>query len=399
MARTNNEFQVDFLDIFIILSRWKKTIFIISFLFVSVAIVLALTVIPEYTASAVIMPKEDNMDVASSFIKNISSAKSQLKGNIFSPATDLENVYIAILKSRKLQLDVINKFDLVDVYKFKRQKYFIEDVLRVFNKKVSAGLSEEGMIVINVKDNSPKRAADIANYIVDKMDEIYGNLSVESARNRRIFLEDRLSVIKNDLANAEDSLKIFQIKNGIVDVTQQEKATIDAAAGVEAKLLAMELELNIAKKIYNADNQKIKEMENNLSEMKKQRDNFTDIRETSLLLPLKIAPDLGVKFFRLKRGLKIQEMLFELVMQQYETTKIEEAKNTPHIQILDRADPPQKRTKPKRTRMVIGAFAASLIFNFILVNFLELVTRMKRERTENYLKILTVINNIVPGRK
>ena len=321
-------------------------------------------------------------------------AKNQLKGNIFSPATDIENVYLAVLKSRKLQLDVIHTFDLANVYKFRKGHYFIEDVLKAFNKRVKSYISDEGMLFVTVEDESPKRAADIANYITSVMDNIYGNLAVETARNRRIFLEEQLRIIKKDLRNCEDSLTQFQVINRIVDVEQQAKATIDAGAMVEAKLLATELELNIAKKTFTPDNQKIKEMETNLAEMKKQRESLTDVRESSLLLPLKIAPQVGIAFVRLKRNLKVQELAFEFIMQQYEAAKFEEAKNTPHVQILDRADPPEKRSKPKRKRMVATAFLLSMIFNFIIVNALENFKRMRRDNTENYRKIVMIMKNI-----
>ena len=394
MSNATSEIRIDVLDSIMVLSRWKKTVLFTTLLFVITAIALALTMKPQYIATTVVIPKEDNMDVVSSFIKNMPIAKNQLKGNIFSPATDIENVYLAVLKSRKLQLDVIHTFDLANVYKFRKGHYFIEDVLKAFNKRVKSYISDEGMLFVTVEDESPKRAADIANYITSVMDNIYGNLAVETARNRRIFLEEQLRIIKKDLRNCEDSLTQFQVINRIVDVEQQAKATIDAGAMVEAKLLATELELNIAKKTFTPDNQKIKEMETNLAEMKKQRESLTDVRESSLLLPLKIAPQVGIEFVRLKRNLKVQELAFEFIMQQYEAAKFEEAKNTPHVQILDRADPPEKRSKPKRKRMVIIAFLLSMIFNFIIVNVLENVKRMRRNNTENYRKIVMIMKNI-----
>ena len=394
MSNATSEIRIDVLDSIMVLSRWKKTVLFTTLLFVITAIALALTMKPQYIATTVVIPKEDNMDVVSSFIKNMPIAKNQLKGNIFSPATDIENVYLAVLKSRKLQLDVIHTFDLANVYKFRKGHYFIEDVLKAFNKRVKSYISDEGMLFVTVEDESPKRAADIANYITSVMDNIYGNLAVETARNRRIFLEEQLRIIKKDLRNCEDSLTQFQVINRIVDVEQQAKATIDAGAMVEAKLLATELELNIAKKTFTPDNQKIKEMETNLAEMKKQRESLTDVRESSLLLPLKIAPQVGIAFVRLKRNLKVQELAFEFIMQQYEAAKFEEAKNTPHVQILDRADPPEKRSKPKRKRMVIIAFLLSMIFNFIIVNVLENVKRMRRNNTENYRKIVMIMKNI-----
>jgi tyrosine-protein kinase Etk/Wzc len=394
MSKSNKDFQINILDLIIPLTHRKKYVALITFLFVGISIWSAYKAELEYTTVAIVMPKEDNTDLLSSYIKNIPMAKSQLKGNIFSPATDMENVYLAILKSRKLQLDVINKFDLVKVYKFQQKKYFIEDVLKAYNKHVGGTISDEGMLYITVTDNSPVRAAEIANYITDKMDQIYMNLSVETAKNQRLFLEDRLIVIKQNLLQCEDSLTQFQIENGVVDIELQAKSTVEAAATIEVRLLAAELDLNIAKRIFLADNQKIKEMEMNLSEIKNQRDKLSKFRETDFLIPLKTAPAIGVQFLRLKRNLKIQELLFELVTQQYETAKLEEAKNTPHIQILDRASPPEKRSKPQRTNMVMTGFFASVILNLILMNFLEIFKRIRQENSENYRKFVMVFKSL-----
>ena len=260
-AQLKNEIRIDVLEMVTILAKWKRTIVFTTTLAVVAAVVGAYLIPPEYTAQAVVVPKEDNMDAVSSFIKNMPIAKSQLKGNIFSPATDIENVYIALLRSKTLQLYVINKFYLPNVYKFKKNKYFIEDVVRAYNRRVTTSLSDEGMLVVNVEDQSPRRAADMANYIVGVMDRIYGNLSVDAARNRRMFLEGRLQLVKHDMAECEDSLTQYQIKNRIADVEQQAKATIDAGATVEAKLLATELDLNISRKMFTSDNEKIKELE------------------------------------------------------------------------------------------------------------------------------------------
>ncbi len=394
--KSHNEIRINILDMILILIKWKKTFIWITILFVIAAVLFALLAEKQYCAVSVIIPREDNTDVVSSYIKNIPMIKSQLKGNIFSPATDLENVYIALLKSRTLQLEVIRKFDLAAVYKLKNKKhYFIEDVIRAYNKHVGGEISDEGMLIVGVLDSDPQRAADIANYITVVLNNIYMDLSVETARNRRIFLEERLKIIKNDLSTCEDSFTQFQIRNGVVDLDKQAGATVEAAAAVEARLLAEELDLNIAKKTLFSDNPRIKEMESDLAELRKQRSYFTDKRHSDLLLPMKIAPALGLQFFRLKRDLKIQELLFELVMQQYEAAKLEEAKNTPHVQILDQATPPQKREKPKRKQIVIFAFCASIIFNFIFINFLEIFERMRLENTDNYRKIMLIAGSII----
>jgi uncharacterized protein involved in exopolysaccharide biosynthesis len=393
MKKNADEISVNILDILLVLLKWKKVMIINIVVFVVAAIAYALLAEQQFTASTVIVPKEDPLDMVSGVMKNISLSK--LQGNLFSPASDLENLYLAILRSGKLESEVIQKFDLVKVYKMdKGKKIYREDVAKALEKHIKFGLNDEGTLFIQVMDCSPQRAADMANFMASTLDQIYKELSIETARNRRVFLEERLDSVKKDLALSEDSLARFQIENGLVDIDQQAKMSIEVGALSEARLKAAELDLNIAKKIYLNDDQKIKEMEMNIAEIKNQRDNLTHVRETDLLIPLKIAPAIGVRFFRLKRNVKIQELLFELITQQFEMAKIEESKTTPHVQILDKAYPPEKRSKPKRRNVVVIAFLASLLSGLLLVNCLELLGRMKEENSPNYQKLKLILHNV-----
>jgi len=225
--------------------------------FVVAAIAYALLAEQQFTATTVIVPKEDPLDMVSGVMKNISLSK--LQGNLFSPASELENLYLAILRSGKLESEVIQKFDLVKVYKMdKGKKIYREDVAKALEKHIKFGLNDEGTLFIQVTDCSPQRAADMANFMAATLDEIYKDLSIETARNRRIFLEERLDAVKKDLVLSEDSLARFQIENGLVDIDQQAKMSIEVGALSEARLKAAELDLNIAKKIFLNDDQKSK---------------------------------------------------------------------------------------------------------------------------------------------
>ena len=394
MQNDNKSIEINVLDALLVVSKRKRIIFAITTCFVITTIIIAMLTEKQYMASTVILPKEDEIDMLSSYMKGMSLSKAKLGGNIFSPANDAENMYISILKSRRLQLDVIEKFDLINVYKFKKKNLFFEDVLRAFGKHIKFAIDDEGNLTINVIDVSPQRAADITTYMAQKLDEIHKELSTESARNRRIFLEDRLLLTKETMFRCEDSLALFQMHYGLVDLDEQAKATIEAASTIEARILTLQMDLNMAKKIFNADNQKINELEMNLQEMKKQRVSLEETRQSDLMIPLKQAPELGLQFFRLKRNLKVQEMIFEILTQQFEAAKLEEAKQTPHIQILDKAIPPQKRIKPKRTMMVEIGFLLGLACSFGYIGCSEYIRRMKSGNDENYQKIKLLFKNL-----
>jgi len=375
MAKQQGELFVDLIDWLLILAKQKKIIIFGSFLIACITAVMMLLTHPVYRAVATIMPPErTNPDIQTmgSMAQSMTASK-KLAAGLFSPASDLENIYIGVLKSATLELDVIDHFDLLHEYGFinkkskKPNKYCIEDVISAFEKHLICSVTDEGFFTIAVDDTSPVRAATMANYICTKLDEIYIQISTATAKNKRIFIEEQRDTIIRNLSNAESTITTFQQKTHIVDIDQQAKATIDASAALESKCLSTEIELNIANRIYTADNPKAKELAMQLSEMKKQRDALMHTPKSDILLPLNTAPELGMEFIRLRRNLEVQEKLYELIVQQYEMAKLEEASTKPHIQFLDRAMPPQKKIKPQRTKTVLIRFVLSFAGISVLV--------------------------------
>jgi tyrosine-protein kinase Etk/Wzc len=390
----NKDLTINILDLLMLIVRKKAVFFIVGFIFVAGGVVVSLLYPKSFIATTVLMPPENNSLGLAGIMPKLSFGK--LDKSMFSSGSDQENIYLAILKSKTLQLDVVNHFDLVRVYKFdKSKKYYIEDVLKIFSNAQGIVVSNESTISISIEDKSPSRAAEMANYMAQKLDEIYKRLTLETARNRRIFLEERLAIIKRDLADAEQNLSSFQKDAKMVNIDEQTKATIDAGATVEARYFASKLELDIAKKTFAGVDPKIKEMELELNEIGKQRKRLTSDRISDMFIPLALAPELGLKFLRFKREVKIQELLFEFVMQQYEQAKFEEAKNTPNVQILDPATPPQKKSKPKRMVMVIMAFFISIFCSFLFILVQEYFLQIKSANSEVYRKVMFIVNNLL----
>jgi tyrosine-protein kinase Etk/Wzc len=402
IARSQKEVRMNLLSYVLILSRWKRFL-ILNTLAWTIAAVAASLILPQkFSAKTTLMPPKSNSEGLSKIMKSLPVAK--LAGNAGSllsggASENLENIYLAILGSRSLQAQVIDSFNLVHVYKFDRKKkYFIEDVEKEFKKHIGVEVTEEGTFVIQAEDRNPERAAAMANFMAAKLDEIYKGLTVETERNQRVFLEERLNLIKADLDTAERKFTQFQKDNKMLDIDEQAKATIDAGTTMEARYMAAELNLDINRRVFSGSNPKIKEAEMELSELRRQRDALLHERKSDLLIPYKMAPELGLQLVRLKRNLKIQEALFELILGQYETAKFEEAKNTPTVQVLDKAYVPQKRTFPKRGKMVIACFCLSLVFGIGVASFFEYLRRFRIERPEDFEKLRQIRRNLLWGR-
>ena len=78
--------------------------------------------------------------------------------------------------------------------------------------------------------------------------------------------------------------------------------------------------------------------------------------------PIRKLPLLGVRWMELYRETKIQETVYELLTQQYELAKIQEAKEIPTVKVLDRAFVPEKKSFPPRLLIIaLGTLLAVVI--------------------------------------
>jgi uncharacterized protein involved in exopolysaccharide biosynthesis len=393
-----NVIGIDILDYLAILAKRKKILLINSIVICAAAVAVALLLPNEYVATVTLLPPETESEQLSQLLGGGALAglsMGKLGGSLLSKSSSLEDIFIAILQSRTMQLSVIQRFNLVQAYKFdRRKKYFIEDVCRALDKNMHAVVTEEGTLDIVLKDKSPQVAAEMANFAAQKLDEIYRRISTESVRNKRVFLEERLKASLQELDSCENQFVLFQKRNKIFDIEAQTKATVDESAVLEAQYLSEELRSKLDKKLYLPGNPKEKEQELGLSALRAQRDDLARTRISNIMIPLNLAPDLGMEFVRLKRDLQVQEILHGFILQQFEMAKIEEAKQTPRIQILDDAMPPQKRSKPKRTQLVIIAFCISVVFGLVLVKIIETIRSIRTNKGVAYAKIMIILQNL-----
>jgi uncharacterized protein involved in exopolysaccharide biosynthesis len=383
-------FSFDIIDILSILKKWKKFYLIYISIAIAATVVAVFNLPVSYLATTVLFPPEQDP----SFNLASQLSLSKLSGSLLSPKDDFENNFTAIFQSQALKDDVIKKFDLIKVYKFdKKKKYYLIDLYKKYDKNVFFSITDEGMMVVSVVDRDAIRSSEMANYIALKIDDIYHHLMTENARNQRKFIEDRLSVIRNDLDSAEVRYNRFQKTHSVVDIQEQTKATIEANSLIETQYFVVQQKLNIAKRIYNFDNPEIKSLELEMKMLEKQRNDIFNKKSSNVLIPLVNAPDLGMEFLRLKRNLTIQESIFEFATQQYEKAKYDEAKQTPNILVLDQAKVPDKRFKPKRKNILLISFMLNTLLCCCIIFIIEYWRSIKTSNTVTYQKIVNLIKS------
>jgi capsule polysaccharide export protein KpsE/RkpR len=179
-------------------------------------------------------------------------------------------------------------------------------------------------------------------------DRIIG-LRVSRSRESRLFLETRMAEITAQLKLAEDSLRSFQERTGLLDVKSQIQGILEANATLETQRMAKDLQRGILMRMFDKDAPQVKEVDMQVDVIDRRLAQLrTESTPGSAILPLKQLPKTTVEFLRRYREVELNGLLLQYVMPLYEQAKLEEKKDYPILQIIDRAIPPAKRTYPPR---------------------------------------------------
>ncbi|HEV2299810.1 MAG TPA: Wzz/FepE/Etk N-terminal domain-containing protein [Candidatus Acidoferrales bacterium] len=341
-----------------------------------VATALAFLLPTRYTASAGLMPPNNNGTGSNLMTAMLASRVGGGLASLAQGALGIQTtgaLFIEILKSDTVRDDVIQKFDLQKVY---GTRYMADARTELLDH---TGISEDeksGVITINVVDHDPKRAAAMAQEYVNELNWVVNNLSTSSAHRERDFLDSRLTQVKADLESAEQQFSQFASKKGAIDIPEQGKAMVTAAATLQGQLIAAESELQGFRQIYTDNNARVRSLQARVNELRGSLEKIagTNASEKSsiqqLYPSLRELPLLGVGYADLLRHMKVEEAVFETLTQEDELAKVEEAKEIPSVRVLDPPEVPQKKSFPPRmTLIALGTFLGFVLgATWILTN-------------------------------
>jgi uncharacterized protein involved in exopolysaccharide biosynthesis len=296
-------------------------------------------------------------------VANLGGIASQLLG--LKSTSDL---LVGVLASRTAEDKLIQQFDLKKVYGVSR----MEDARKILEARTDVSVDRKSQIItIAVTDScglpwgceSPKRAQAMAQAYIDELNRLVAEVSTSSARRERIFLEERLKSVNEDLEAAERDFSQFASKNSAIDIKEQGKAMVDAAATLEGQYIAARSELEGLRQIYADSNVRVRttqarvaELESQLRKVGGENGGTPSGSATSLdsLYPsIRELPLLGVPYADLYRKTKVQEAVFETLTQEYELAKVQEAKEIPTVKVLDPPNLPERKSFPPRTLLTL----------------------------------------------
>lgn len=277
------------------------------------------------------------------------------------------DAFVGILTTRKAQDQIIEQLDLRHVYRVSR----MGEARIILANSTSISVDRKSQIItIAITDRDPKRAAAIGEAYIAELNRLVAELSTSSARRERIFLEERIKAVSQDLESAEKDLSQFSSKNTAIDIKEQGKVMVEAAATLQGQYIAAQTELEGLKQIYTDSNVRVRTANARIAELKRQLEKLggkgEDASETSgqpANYPYPSArklPLIGVTYADLYRRTRVQEAVYEVLTQEYELAKVQEAKEIPIVKVVDPADIPESKSFPPR--LLIGTSTMFLAF-------------------------------------
>ena len=330
----------------------------------------------QYESTARIMPPDQQSGGAAALLAALSGkampggmgAMGVVAGSLFG----LKNtgaLFVDLLQSRSVQEHLVEQFDLQKVYS---TRYRQDAMKRLFHRTDITEDHKSGVITIVVTDKDRRRARDLTQAYLDQLDSLLARVNTSAARRERQFIEQRLVTVQSDLERAQLELSDFSSKNATLDISKQAQAMVEAGAKLQGELIVGRSELDSLEQIYGSENVRVRAARARVADLQRELQRMIGSSESAgrkekddsdLYPPLRQLPVLGVRWADLYRRVRIEETVYDLLNEEYETARIEEAKAIPTVSVIDSPSWPEKKSSPPRRLIVIGCTLLSVFFS------------------------------------
>jgi len=349
--------SVDISTAFNTVRRRRGTIAMGTIVTTGVALIIAFLIPAKYTSTATFIPPSLNTggSLASAMSGQLAAlGATDLMGGMKTPG----DLYAGILKSRSIATKLIHDFDLKNVYHVKKESD-AEKELASFTEIVVDAKST--LVSISVTDKNPGRAQKLTDAYLNGLRETNDRLALTQSAQKARFFAQQLAQEKNSLADAEVELKITQEQSGLIAPTGQTEAEIRIIAQTQAEIAARQVQLAALRQAATEQNPDVIRLQSEIADLQRQLGNLEHGSTTGATIPTAKVPEIQLEYLRKQREVKYHEALFEILSRQYEAARLDQARESPVIQVLDPPSYPDTKSSPRRGLITFGGALLGLI--------------------------------------
>ena len=369
--------KADLIELLLALARGKKAILKVTITAALLATIVSFLLPKTYTATSTILPPQQKQSALNSMLGQIGAIAGLSGGDLGLRNPD--DVFVAMLTSRTIEDNLINRFDLRKAYRVKRY----QDAEKKLKQNSEVIATKEGLISISVTDRDPKRAAEIANAYVQQLYNVNQHLAITEASQRRLFYEQQIKAEQRQLSSAELALTQVQEKSGLLQPEAQARAIIGGIADLRAQVATHEVQLRTMRSYATENNPELQRAETELagmrSELAKLEHSNAAAGNGNLAIPARQMPEAELEYLRRSREVKYHEALYDFLGKQLEAARIDEGQNAILIQVVDTAVAPERKSGPKRLLIVVVSTMAAFLVACLAVLLIEALRRKHQD--------------------
>jgi len=382
---TNNNLWL-FLEL---LARRRGLIVLLVVVATLVSIVVCLVMPVWYRATTVLLPPKD-ISLPAAGLGNLSELFSATEGLNLPVQATQSDVLARMMKSKTITSRIIEEFSL-------KERYGASNFEEAYNTLMKLSLfkvTDEGLLEVSFEDREAQMSADITNAFVEELDKLNREISSERTKQTREFLENRFEQISNELDSARAAFQAFQLEFKAIDFDQQTRVTIEQAILLKVALTDVELQLQVNEALLGGDNADLVDLRRRRDIIRRQliQLEVSNVDSSFFSLPIAAIPELKGRWQVLYSRVQVAEALHKVLLEQLERVKIKQFEDMPTISVLDRAEPPEVKSRPQRRIIVMGTFGLSIVFAIILAAVLEYFVRLKESRPSDYQRAMLFVN-------
>ena len=362
-TQPGNEDELSLLGLLLVLAENARLLVFGPLLVGLVALGYAFTITPVFTAKTTILPPQRQQSSAAM----IASQLGALSGIVGLGASGLNNsprLYVALIGSRTVADRLVDRFNLLKLYRRKTR----EDTRKALQRLTQVTARKDGLISIEVDDKDPKRAAAMANAYVEELSRLTDGLAITEAQQRRKFFENQLEAAQENLKKAQLALGSVGVPESLIKSSPA--ALLEGIGRLRAMVTAQEIRVSTMRGYLTEQSPKFQLAQRELESLR-----------TQLVMAERDQPSAagkGAEYLNRLRDFKYQETLFELLAKQYEAARLDEAREGASLQVVDVAQPPERKSKPSKAKIAVLTTLASGMLLALFVLFREAVRNARR---------------------
>lgn len=354
-----------------------RRIAIVTILVTVVAVVVSLMLPNEFRSAANLMPA--NTPAIGLDLLTRSSGLGGLASNLLRTRSSEFDRFLVLLETHTVKKRVIDQFNLIEVYDTGGNQFPLIDAMKRLDANTNFETFEEGNMLIEVWDEDPTRAKEMTDFYVQLINEYNIELSTSEATKFKEFIGDKYSEVMASVDSLQRRTVEFQREYGVIELNTQASEYLGAIIAITAQLYEAELKLKLVAEnareenpIYQRQLQQVNALKSTLASM------YNNTNPNDVILNFSQLPEISTQYVRLMAEAEIQQEMLKFIIPIYENARMEEAKSIPGLVVVDEPFVAERKDRPKRSLIVIGAFMSSLLL-MLVYYAVQLLVHRNRE--------------------